>query len=440
MIITIDGPSGTGKTTIAKRVAQCLNFSYFETGAMYRAITWLCLQKGVDISSEAQVKELLKEFTYHIEVAEGDKKYFVGQTDVTQAVRSKEVTAKVSTISAMRSVREEIWSIQRAQAIGRNAVFEGRDMGTVVFPDAELKIFLTASARVRAERRLKELQGKANGHSLDPEKMLEDINRRDTLDSTREIAPLRQAEDAHLVDTSNLTIDQVVSKILSLQQKIPIPKKKKPSLIYRFVICSVKLFFKLFYRHKVYGLEHFFPGGALISSNHTSFYDPPILAISWPEEVHFLARETLFKHPLFGRFIYAINARPVKGTAKDIVVFKTICNLLSEDKKIIIFPEGTRSYENTLGEVKPGISFFVCRTQKAIVPAYIDGAYEVWNRKRKFPKLFGKTACVFGSPILSTDFDHLDKKETEQAIAIALQQKIQALRQWFNDGAQGTPP
>ncbi len=215
---------------------------------------------------------------------------------------------------------------------------------------------------------------------------------------------------------------------------------RRGGLLYRLVVSVAKLLFKLLYRHKVYGLEHLFEGGALLCSNHTSFWDPPILAISWPEEVHFLARETLFHVPLFGRFIHAINARPVSGGAKDIATFRTICKLLEEDKKVVLFPEGRRSENNTLAPFKSGISFFMLRTHKAIVPAYIAGAFEIWNRKRKFPKLWGKTACIFGSPLCFDEFAAMDKKEAEALIAKRLHAKILSLKTWFEKGAQGSPP
>src|SRR4029077_3846224 len=119
------------------------------------------------------------------------------------------------------------------------------------------------------------------------------------------------------------------------------------------------IFFKLVYRHKVYGREHFYKGAAIIASNHSSYYDPPILAISWPEEVHFLAREGLFKNPLFGGLIRKLNSHPVSGDASDIKVFKLICSLLAEGKKIILFPEGKRGDTDALDTLKPGIAMLV---------------------------------------------------------------------------------
>lgn len=215
---------------------------------------------------------------------------------------------------------------------------------------------------------------------------------------------------------------------------------KKPTLLYRCILSLAKLFFAICYRHRVYGREHTCQQGAIIASNHTSFLDPPILAISWPEEVHFLARESLFSFRPFGAFIAALNSHPVKGGGKDLSVFKMVTALLLQDKKVILFPEGTRSRTGELTSFKPGVAFLLMRSKKAIIPAYIDGAYEIWSRTRKLPKLWGKTVCVFGSPILYESFASLDKKEAEAAVSTVLKERILQLKEWLEKGAVGTPP
>jgi 1-acyl-sn-glycerol-3-phosphate acyltransferase len=218
-------------------------------------------------------------------------------------------------------------------------------------------------------------------------------------------------------------------------------QKKPLSFLYRLILFLTWCFFKLVYRHRVYGLEHFYDGSAIIAGNHASFFDPPILAISWPEEVHFLAREGLFKNPLFGGLIRKLNAHPVSGDAGDIAVFKTVCRLLEEGRKVILFPEGTRCFTDALDvPLKPGIAVLVSRARSAVVPAYIHGTYQIWGRKRSFPKLWGKTACVFGSPLKWSDFAHLDKKEGQRMLLDQLAIRMNALRTWYLAGAKGTPP
>ncbi|MFN0064951.1 MAG: (d)CMP kinase [Chlamydiales bacterium] len=210
MIITIDGPAGTGKTTIARNLARRIGYNYFDTGALYRSITYLVL-KG-----ERELADILLDFRLSMEKRGEEMCYFANGEDVTEKIRSKEVTAKVSEISAHPQVREALISVQREFAQNNNAVFEGRDLGTVVFPKADLKIFLTARAAVRAQRRYLELRQKKE--IVSEEEVFAQLTQRDHLDSTREIAPLKQAEDAIKIDTSDLTIDQVVEQI---QSEIP---------------------------------------------------------------------------------------------------------------------------------------------------------------------------------------------------------------------------
>ena len=443
MIITIDGPAGTGKTTIAKKVAEALGFTYFDTGAMYRAATLVLLDKRIDLDDHEQIRKALDDFSFHIKDVNGEKHYFVGSQDVTTEIRAQRVNAAVSQVSALPFVRELLWKIQRAFATEGDAVFEGRDMGSVVFPNADAKFFLTATPEVRAQRRLSELllKNPQEAKELDHEKMGAELKRRDQFDSTRALAPLKCPKDAIVIDTSELTIPQIVQKVLEGVEKKSFKKKvKRPTLLYRLTIFTSRVFFKLFYHHKVYGLEHFTPGGAIIAANHTSFWDPPAIAISWPEEVHFLARETLFNNRYFGAFIRAVNTHPVSGGAGDLAVFRTIIDLLKKGKKVILFPEGARSRDGKFAAVKPGMALLLSRSEAAVIPTYLHGIYEIWPRDSNLPKLHGRSVCVFGSPIFWETYAHLGKRQGQEAIAEALGQAILNLKAWYEAGAQGTPP
>ncbi len=221
MIITIDGPSGTGKTTVARKVADKLHFIYFDTGAMYRCFTWFVLENNVDVADSNGIQTLLDRFAFNISEKDGEKNYFVGEQNVTEVIRSRPVTAHVSAVSALKGVRSFLLTIQHRFAKERNVVFEGRDLGTVVFPKAELKIFLTADPQIRAERRLNELIEKQplEAQNLSREQMLADIIQRDDYDSTRKIAPLRCPADAFQIDTSHLSIDEVVDQVVKYHSK-----------------------------------------------------------------------------------------------------------------------------------------------------------------------------------------------------------------------------
>jgi cytidylate kinase len=221
MIITIDGPSGTGKTTVARKVADRLHFTYFDTGAMYRCFTWFVLENNVDVADSKGIENLLNRFAFNISEKDGKKNYFVGEQNVTEVIRSRPVTAHVSAVSALKEVRSFLLTIQHHFAKERNVVFEGRDLGTVVFPKAELKIFLTADPQIRAERRLYELVEKQplEAQNLSREQMLADIIQRDEYDSTRKIAPLRCPPDAFQIDTTHLSIDEVVDQVVKYHSK-----------------------------------------------------------------------------------------------------------------------------------------------------------------------------------------------------------------------------
>ena len=212
MIITIDGPSGTGKSTVAREVARKLKFTFFDTGAMYRALTWAIMHEKTKVEDEKAVDELLDRFDFRIEGPDNSKRYFVGPNEVTEEIRTREVTAMVSAVSAIATVRKKLSGIQKKFAEKANAVFEGRDMGSVVFPHADLKIFLTARPEIRAERRFKQLIEKSPHCTY--EEILRDILSRDVADSTRAISPLVKPEGSFEIDTSDLTVDEVVEEIL----------------------------------------------------------------------------------------------------------------------------------------------------------------------------------------------------------------------------------
>jgi 1-acyl-sn-glycerol-3-phosphate acyltransferase len=212
------------------------------------------------------------------------------------------------------------------------------------------------------------------------------------------------------------------------------------NLFYWFTKSSFKIFFKLFYRLKVYGLNHFYKGRGIIAPNHTSFFDPPIIAATWPEEAFFLARKTLFTSRIFGPMISRLNSYPVNGTTQDLGSIKLVCRLLSENKKVVIFSEGVRSMDGELGTIKSGIGMLALRCQAPIIPVYLSGCYDIWNRHQKTPKFTGKMACVYGSPIDWQEFNHLEKKEAQEAIASRVKNSIEQLKIWYENGAIGSPP
>ena len=213
LVIAIDGPAGAGKSTIAKMVAEKLEYAYIDTGAMYRAVTYKFLQMHIPFNEEI-VGKVASEIDITFKPQDGLNMVFVDGTDVTEEIRSSEVTNNVSRVSAVAAVRTAMVNLQRKMGENGGVVMDGRDIGTVVFPNADVKIYLTASVEERVSRRYKELVNK--NLSVDKAKLSEEIISRDKYDSEREISPLRCAEDAFYLDTSIMDKPEVVNKILDI--------------------------------------------------------------------------------------------------------------------------------------------------------------------------------------------------------------------------------
>jgi CMP/dCMP kinase len=218
VIVAIDGPAGAGKSTVARAVARRLGLAYLDTGAMYRGLTWLALQRGVDPSDGPSLAALARDVPMAIEpTGDGDRVRVDGQ-DVTEAIRLPEVSVRVSEVSAHPGVREEMVAAQRALLARGAWVSDGRDVGTVVCPGADLKVFLTATPEERARRRRVELASR--GVQLDEPTVLQDVRRRDHLDTTRDTSPLRVAPGAVVIDSSELEADDVVERIVRLVEAL----------------------------------------------------------------------------------------------------------------------------------------------------------------------------------------------------------------------------
>lgn len=215
--IAIDGPAGAGKSTIAKRLAKKLGCTYIDTGAMYRAVGLYCIEQHVDYCDESKVNDII--FSLEIELAAEDERQiiYLNGRDVSHKIRTDEVAAAASKVATYKVVREVLVKAQRYMQSKKSVVMDGRDIGTVVMPDATFKIFLTASVDERAKRRFKEYRKK--GMNVSMEELTKDIIDRDYQDTNRKISPLKRAIDAIEVDTTALTIDEIVDKIMALTEK-----------------------------------------------------------------------------------------------------------------------------------------------------------------------------------------------------------------------------
>ncbi len=214
-VIAIDGPAGSGKSTVAQALSRRLGYTYIDTGAMYRGVTWLAAQKGVDLDDERELCRIAREATFDFRYVEGGDppfRVFINGTDLTREVRGREVTARVSQVAAHPALRRELVFKQRMLAEGRCVVMEGRDIGTVVFPYARAKFYITASVEERARRRHIDLI--REGHDISEKTVSRELLKRDILDSSRSASPLAQAKDAVVIDTTDMDVDEVVEEIV----------------------------------------------------------------------------------------------------------------------------------------------------------------------------------------------------------------------------------
>lgn len=209
MVIAIDGPAGAGKSTVARRVAQILKIQYLDTGAMYRAFTYFVLQHDIDLNNLEAINKLLDGF----EITFRDQRVYIGDTEVAAEIRSDSVTDTVSCIASLRAVRKKMVELQREIGKNRSVVAEGRDIGTVVFPETNHKFYLDASIKERARRRIGDKKNQSK--ITDINEIQRKIRQRDEYDSTREISPLTKAPDAHYLDTTHMTIDEVCNHIIT---------------------------------------------------------------------------------------------------------------------------------------------------------------------------------------------------------------------------------
>jgi cytidylate kinase len=400
MIITIDGPAGSGKSTISREVAKRLGMRYLDSGAMYRAITLLALETGLVPDRLAEAGKLAEHVSLRLEERPDDlTRVFLDGREVTDEIRGTLVSKNVSAVSAEREVRRVLTARQRVEAAKDNVVLEGRDMGTVVCPDADLKIYLTASLEERARRR--QLQLEQQGVAVPVAQLAEDIAARDTYDSGRELAPLRKAADAVEIDTSGLSIEEVIQKVCGLAHPprgvggmVLSPLDTRP---YRLAYGFLPAIFKVIFRMDISGADRFPKrGGVVLASNHLSNVDPFFLGCSCPRQIHFMAKAELWKSKVLGKLITAYGAFPINRGQADRHAVRAALNILEKGAVVGIFPEGHRQHDGQLGEINPGVTLFSLRGGVTTIPVMLSGTERV---VRKGLLRFPRVRVFYGDPL-----------------------------------------
>ncbi len=385
IVIAIDGPAGSGKTTTAREVARALGLRHIDTGAMYRAITWKVLATGTDPDDETRVGDIAAatKIAFYGD-ASGTERVTADGTDVTEAVRSLEVTRGVSLVSSYARVRKAMVRFQRRLSEDGGVVLEGRDIGSVVLPGADVKVFLNATTEERARRRLKELAAKGIEKTF--AEIQDDIERRDLLDSTRALSPLKIPVGAHVVDTTNLTIGEQVDRVVQLAREtaaylasMRISKGERNRYTaqrpwYAFTCAAIRALTRVLFGLRIAKKESLdLAENHIYASNHCSNADPPFVGVTIGREVHIMAKESLFRFPLFGRLIGWYNAMPMRRESFDRGAFERASEVLSRGGSLLIFPEGTRRREEGLGEPKAGVGYLALQTGVSVVPIYVSG-------------------------------------------------------------------
>jgi len=418
-VIAIDGPVGSGKSTVAKAVAGRLGLAHLDTGAMYRSAAVAVMRRNLD--PESASAEELAEVVRGVVIEVGERVLLDGD-DITHLLRIPEVGRAVSAVAACPEVRTALVRRQREWvAVGGGGVVEGRDISSVVFPDATLKVFLTASDEERARRRSSDEDPAA-------------LARRDRLDSTRAASPLAVSEGAWVLDTTGHTVDEVVDQIVSrvsaieasnvqspAQSPAPTspgpPKRPNPPgavpdaavtgpptggarILYGVVRRLVNAICRTYWRATYEGLDHIPSTGAFVLAPvHRSFIDFGLVAAVARRRIRYMGKDSLWKVSWFGSFISALGAFPVRRGAADREALRRCLEIIRSGEPLVLFPEGTRQTGPTVHELFDGAAYVAIRAGVPIVPVGIGGSEQALRKGKRLPRPV-KVHVVVGPPIL----------------------------------------
>ena len=410
--IAVDGPVGAGKSSVASQVAQKLGILHLDTGAMYRAFAWKALKEGIALDDEKALCELTQTAMPEVRYENGEQHTYMDGQDVNGLIRTPEISMATSTISKVAGVRRAMVAQQQALAKKQSVLMDGRDIGTVVLKDATIKIYLTASAEVRAERRFAELQAKGDPSTY--EEVLADVIRRDEQDSTREVDPLRPAEDAQMLDSSEMTQEQVVSDII---RRVNLKLGKKPGYdetptgLYKFARVLFSFLFKTILPVKYHHVERAqLDAPYALLGNHNHMFDPMLIGVGvYRYHVRFLGKKELTKNPILKWCVDHLLMIPVDRHNMDMAAVRSCLKVLKEGHVLGIFPEGTRHKQGLMEEMEAGVAMMVLRSGVRMLPAYITAK----------PALLRTVHVYYGEPISVKDIAKkgINKDTCEEVLA-----------------------
>jgi cytidylate kinase len=383
-VIAIDGPAGAGKSTVAHLVAERLGLGYIDTGATYRLVALRALEQAVPLDDAAALATLAAETMDRCTIVDGDTLRCDGRP-VGAEIRTSEVSEAASIVAAHPEVRAVLVRHQRKLVPPGGAVVEGRDIGTVVWPEAELKVYLDASPSVRAQRRGAQHGG--NGETLTVE-----VHERDERDATRKVSAMRPAADAVVVDTSSAPAEVVASEIVGYLE----PRRRSPVYVVVRFILAVLL--RTAFRLEVTGAENIPKHGpVIVAPNHRSLIDHPVVGAVTDRQVWFMGKEELFRNAIAAKILRSMGAFPVRRGKPDRASLQRCLDLLAAGEVVGIYPEGTRRPDARFDEPEDGFAYIAMRSGAPIVPVALSGTEAVLPRGRKFPR-FVKIRVRIGEP------------------------------------------
>ena len=422
-VIAIDGPAASGKSSVARTLAQRLQFSHVNSGAMYRAVTWHVLQRGVNVHEPAAVAAAVERSRIVCDLIDNQSRILIDDHDPTLHLRDDDVNRAVSLVSSVPRVREILVAHMREYANKGNVVMEGRDIGSVVFPETPFKFYIDASPEVRVQRRLAEGQR-------------DEIAARDRADSSRIASPLVIAPDATVIDTSALTIDGVVDQIMQrlVRKGLPVQSQTGPARpqrmnpYYWLGYTLSRLLAQVFFRFRILHRERMIQSGPVIlAMNHQSFFDPPLAGNASDRAIFFLARRTLLDHWFWGWLLPKLNVIPVDQEGSDRSALKALIRILRAGQATLVFPEGARTLDGNLQPAQPGLGLVIAKTRAPVVPMRIFGAHEAWPRGSKKIR-FHPITIVVGHPIFFSEADIAERgKDVYQSLSERVMTEIAKL-------------
>lgn len=413
-IVAIDGPAGSGKGTITKKIAEKMKLDYIDTGAMYRSVALEVINKKIDLEDTNQINEMLKTINIKLKKEKGQQIVLLNGEDVSKQIRSNEVTNIVSKVSAIKQIREKLVEMQRKMGTNQDVIMEGRDITTVVFPKADVKIYLDSDIEERAKRRFKQNHEKQIDCTY--EQVLEEMKKRDENDKNKEYGALKIADDAIVIDATNMSINEVTSKIkkiikqkkneIKLQDKIYFerPETTRKKIVRFFAKSFVRFLYRVVFRVKKIGEKDIKEDESyIICANHLNYLDATAVVVFNKKNIRFVCKDTMFHNRFLNWILHLVDAIPINRDKQDIEAMKRSIKALKNKQLLGIFPEGTRKGMQRNLKAKNGAAFMALRTGTKVIPLGIQGSF----------KPFTKVYLNYGKPL---DFSEYYGKEKDKEI------------------------